>query len=84
VVQTFLDQLRSSDILRSGGNRWAVEDPSDGAVWVPRRKEFNNLTTCFATSCYPCSKEQIVDLLLEGVNSKMMDEIRPIIEVSEW
>jgi F-box protein 6 len=70
--------------LTSGGNRWAIEDPPQGADRVPQSEEFGNLTSCFATSYQSCSKEQIVDLLSEGVNSKMMDEFQPVIEVSEW
>jgi hypothetical protein len=84
VVYTFLDQLRSWNILSDGGDHWTVQDRPHGADSVPQSEEFNNLTSCFATSFHSCSKEQIVDLLLEGMNSKMMDEIRPIIEVSEW
>jgi hypothetical protein len=51
---------------------------------VPQSEEFDGLTSCFATSFNACSKEQIVDLLTAGMNSKMMDDFEPIIEVSEW
>jgi F-box protein 6 len=70
--------------LSNGGNCWTVEDPPQGADTVPCSEEFDNLTSCFATSYHSCSKEQIVNLLLQGMNSKMMDEFQPIIEVSEW
>jgi F-box protein 6 len=70
--------------LSTGGSNWTVEDPPQGADTVPEGEEFGNFTGCFATSYHSCSKEQVVDLLSEGVNSKIMDEFQPIIEVSEW
>jgi hypothetical protein len=72
------------NVLSSGGDNWAVEDPPHGADAVPQSEEFGDLTSCFATSYYSCSKEQIVDLLSAGVNGKIMDDFQPFIEVSEW
>lgn len=80
----FLDDLTCWDILSSGGNGWAVEDPPQGADRVPEGEEFGNLTSCFATSYQSCSKEQVVDLLSVGVNSRIMDQFQPVIEVHEW
>lgn len=70
--------------MTNGGDEWAIEDPPNGADAVPQSEEFDNLTSCFATSYYSCSKEQTVDLLSEGLNGSMMDEFQPPIEVSEW
>ena len=72
------------DVLSNGGGEWAIEDPPIGADAVPQSEEFDNLTSCFATSYQSCSKGQIVDLLSVGVNGKIMDEFQPLIEVSEW
>jgi F-box protein 6 len=72
------------DVLTNRGDKWAIEDPPAGADAVPQSEEFDNLTSCFATSYHYCSKEQIVDLLSVGVNGKIMDEFQPLIEVSEW
>lgn len=80
----FLDNLTNWNILSNGGNEWAIEDPPQGSDTVPQSEEFGDFTSCFATSYQSCSKEQVVDLLSEGMNSKMMDEFQPIIEVSEW
>lgn len=70
--------------MSSGGDKWVIEDPPIGADAVPQSEEFDDLSSCFATSYYSCSKEQIVDLLSAGVNGKIMDEFQPFIEVSEW
>jgi F-box protein 6 len=76
--------LKFWDVRSNGGNRWAVENPPGGADTVPQSEEFDDLTSCFATSYHSCSKEQVVDLLSAGVNGKIMDEFQPVIEVSEW
>lgn len=70
--------------MSNGGDKWVIEDPPSGADAVPQSEEFDDLTSCFATSYNSCSKEQIVDLLSAGVNGKIMDELQPFIEVSEW
>lgn len=78
------DSLTYWDILSNGGDEWAIEDPPQGADALPQSEEFGNFTSCFATSYHSCSKEQVVDLLSEGMNSKVLDEFQPIVEVSEW
>ncbi|XP_069696587.1 F-box only protein 6-like isoform X2 [Periplaneta americana] len=78
------EKLTHWDIISSGGDRWVVEDPPQGAEKLPESEEFGKLTSCFATSYHSCSKEQTIDLSSIGFGSKIMDELQPLIEVSEW
>ncbi|KAJ9578680.1 hypothetical protein L9F63_005104 [Diploptera punctata] len=72
------------DVLSSGGNGWRVENPPVGADILPCSEEFENLTSCFATSYHSCSKEQLIKLIDHGFTSWIMDKIQPDIHVSEW
>ena len=39
---------------------------------------------CFATSYGACVKEQTIDLVEEGVSVKVLDTMKPDIDISEW
>lgn len=78
------EQLGHWNIKSSGGDRWVIEDPPQGADTLPESEEIENLSSCFATSFYSCSKEQLINLNEHGFNDKIMDEVQPDIEVSEW
>jgi hypothetical protein len=68
-----------------------VECPPQGCSQVLPEEAFiyagiteSIIISCFATSFGPCEKEQIVSLKAQHVTSKLMDEMQPNIEVSEW
>uniref|UniRef100_A0A1B6KWT8 F-box domain-containing protein n=1 Tax=Graphocephala atropunctata TaxID=36148 RepID=A0A1B6KWT8_9HEMI len=69
------------EIVSSRGDGWAVEATPIGSQPLPDQLEGRS---CFVTSYAKSSKRQIIDLAKCGLNSKIMDEIRPHIEVSEW
>lgn len=67
-------------ILDSGGSGWKV-DFNFGNCIPPL--ELGG-SSCFTTSSGLCSKEQLVDLSEAGLSDRIMDEVRPDIEISEW
>lgn len=69
-----------------GGNHWIVEkkefiNPETDADLV---EENNGSVDNYATSYGWCCREQVVRLADVGLTDKIMDEIQPDIEVSEW
>lgn len=61
------------------GDGWRVESFPVGTDPLPLKSQ-----SCFATSFGPCIKEQVVDLVREGVSWEVLDTFKPPIEVSEW
>nr|CAD7261800.1 unnamed protein product [Timema shepardi] len=68
-------------IHSNGGNKWDVERTPLGCEPVPSEV---GADSCFVTSYQLCSKQQLVDLRVEGVPPQIMDELKPCITVSEW
>lgn len=72
-------------ILSEGGDCWKVENPPVGVTPLPSNELiFEGKQFCFVTSYRSCTKAQIIDLEVEGLTSYMLDELQPIIVVSEW
>ena len=74
------------ELLSNGGNRWKVETDCPGSGALP--EELLNLAggnhSSFATSYGWCEREQVIDLLAEGIPESILDGLRPAIFVSEW
>jgi len=68
-------------VLQSGGNGWAVEVVPHGSEPLPAHL---GETSCFVTSYGRCHKQQLITLAEHGLTTKIMDEVQPHIEVSEW
>lgn len=69
-------------VLSQGGDHWRVECPPLGVPLLPVTEPvFEGKQNCFATSYYSCSKEQTVDLLAEGLTSRILDFLQPPIVV---
>ncbi|KAK8764354.1 hypothetical protein V5799_033042 [Amblyomma americanum] len=64
---------------RVKGTDWKYEKAPDGADRLPLEKQ-----GCFATSYKRCTKQQVIDLVSEGILPVIMDTIKPDIEVSDW
>uniref|UniRef100_A0A1B6F471 F-box domain-containing protein n=1 Tax=Cuerna arida TaxID=1464854 RepID=A0A1B6F471_9HEMI len=68
-------------VLSSLGDGWTVETVPVGSQPLPEHLEGRS---CFVTSFAECSKQQSIKLSECGLSPKIMDEIQPHIEVSEW
>ncbi len=81
-----VDQLNYWTVASQGGYGFSFEQPPAGSDIVPQEsEEENNIDNfCFGTSYHSCSKEQIIDLTLLGIPSKVMDTYKPGIFVKDW
>ncbi|KAJ8672105.1 hypothetical protein QAD02_003364 [Eretmocerus hayati] len=68
-------------ITKNSGSGWTVENPPDGTPPL-EDAELNGAQHCFASSRDSCSKNQVVELLEEGVTGYLLDVIQPPIRVS--
>uniref|UniRef100_A0A1B6EY49 FBA domain-containing protein n=1 Tax=Cuerna arida TaxID=1464854 RepID=A0A1B6EY49_9HEMI len=68
-------------LTASGGEGWAVENVADGSDPVP---EYLEEHSCFVTSYYTCTKQQLINLKQYGLSSRIMDEIQPHFELCDW
>uniref|UniRef100_A0A1E1X7R7 Putative a receptor for ubiquitination targets n=1 Tax=Amblyomma aureolatum TaxID=187763 RepID=A0A1E1X7R7_9ACAR len=66
-------------IIENGGDGWKYEENPDGTDALPLEKQ-----GCFATSYGPCTKQQVINLVSEGILPVILDNYKPDIEVSEW
>lgn len=66
-------------ITENGGDGWKHEETPKGADPSPLERP-----GCFATSYGACTKQQVVNLVKEGVHPVILDNYKPEIEVSEW
>lgn len=66
-------------VLSNGGDGWTIECPPAGADPLPLANQH-----CFATSYGTCTKQQVIDLVKNGMFPEVMDQFKPPIEVSEW
>lgn len=81
----YLDRLKHWTIVLNGGDRWAIENPPVGCDPLPEHiTEFESHNSCFSTSFSECKKQQTIALKEHGFTDKIMDEIQPDIEISEW
>ncbi|XP_041801591.1 F-box only protein 6-like [Chelmon rostratus] len=71
------EHLNGWQILRNGGDRWAVH-----GVRVPHPDE--TVQKNFVTSYQMCRKSQLIDFKKEGYNSSFMDHFQPDIRISDW
>lgn len=78
-------------MLSCGGDGWKIEKPPLGCEPLPKDEEFPKNTTdilkhnsCFATSYYSCSKNQIIDLKKEGLYPEIMNKLQPKITIGDW
>lgn len=56
-------------IIKNLGDEFRIEDPPAGANQLPSDvKEFNNKTSCFATSFYECNKIQVLKLNFDFIS----------------
>ncbi|KAF4528918.1 hypothetical protein B566_EDAN012618 [Ephemera danica] len=82
--------LYVSIVTDNGGDMWAIELPFNGCKSLPEKALLENGIAvgkdvgCFATSFGYCVKHQMIKLEDFGVSTKLMDELRPTVEVSEW
>lgn len=67
------------EVTTEMGDGWRVESFPVGADSLPLESQ-----SCFATSFGPCIKEQVIDLVREGVACEILDTFKPPIEISEW
>ncbi|XP_011501762.1 PREDICTED: F-box only protein 2-like [Ceratosolen solmsi marchali] len=71
-------------ILNFGGNGWAVECPPIGVPPLPEDPIFNGENACFVTSYNKCLKVQVINLIEQGFSKYLLDNLQPIIKVSEY
>ncbi|XP_046383868.1 F-box only protein 44-like [Ischnura elegans] len=78
-------------IISNGGDGWRVEKTPCGAEGLPptnskgeAHPDFMGHSSCFVTSFYSCSKEQIINLREHGLTNNFMDHVQPPIHISEW
>lgn len=75
------------EIVKNGGDRFIVE-PDKGHGSGEKPPELIALAggkNCnFATSYGWCSKRQVIDLLSEGIEERLLDEMQPAFKVGEW
>ena len=85
--EAFSQTLEGGVFRRGGGDEWTIEDG-----WIkpeePRNaillKENEGCTKNYVTSHEWCCREQFIDLLSLGFLPKILDELQPAIDVSEW
>lgn len=75
------ESMASWTITASDGDGWTVESEPQGADPVPPEA---GGVSCFATSYMLCEKHQTIDLIKEGINEELLDEVHPPIAVGEW
>ncbi|XP_054263500.1 F-box only protein 6-like [Macrosteles quadrilineatus] len=68
-------------VLSSEGNGWSVEVEPTGSEPLPAHLPGRS---CFTTSYGWCIKEQLITLEGHSLNSLIMDQIQPQLDVSEW
>lgn len=68
-------------IQRNGGEGWIIERPPAGAPRLSEDPEFGQKQHCFVTSYGTCEKAQTINLINEGFSAKILDNLRPPIEV---
>jgi F-box protein 6 len=84
------DKFSHWTITENGGNRWVIELPFQGCSSLPDEALLENKIPeteevgCFATSYAMCKKHQLIKLKDHKVSSKLLDEVKPTIEISEW
>ncbi|XP_069560464.1 F-box only protein 44-like isoform X1 [Brachyistius frenatus] len=71
------DQLNGWEILRNGGDKWAVH-----GMRIPLPDA--TIRSNFVTSYGLCIKSQLIDLEKEGYKPSFMDHIQPDIRISDW
>ncbi|XP_066528301.1 F-box only protein 2-like isoform X2 [Hoplias malabaricus] len=74
------DGLKYWELIKNGGDRWKVEDmPGDcGPAFIDK-----TVTKYFTTSYQMCLKQQVVDLLEEGLTAEELDRGSPV-TVEDW
>ncbi|KAF4524836.1 hypothetical protein B566_EDAN014319 [Ephemera danica] len=83
------DKFKHWTITENRGHKWRVETPT-GCKPVPEEALLENgidgaeNVSCFSTSFGNCAKHQIIKLKDHKIGSKMMDEVKPSVVVSEW
>lgn len=80
--QKNLSSDRDWTIISDGGDGWTVESPPAGVPPLPEDPVFNGINCCFVTSYGKCWKQQIVDLVKEGLSEYVLDNWQPPIKVS--
>ena len=78
--------IKHWNVLKNGGQKWKVETdcPGSGALPYQLLGLSGGKRTNFATSHAWCEREQVIDLIREGIPEKVLDDLRPPIFVSEW
>lgn len=86
--EMFKTERRTNKIRwdRGGGDKWTTEE------WIKKDNEKDqevlkeNGGSCqnYVTSYGWCCRQQVVEFASVGLGSKVMDEVRPSIAVSEW
>ena len=79
----------STTVFSDGTNNWKVnkrglqiERPP---VYADTPQESADApSVCFATTYFWLEKEQVIDLLANGIDKLILDQVQPLIEVSEW
>ncbi|KAL1270711.1 hypothetical protein QQF64_029727 [Cirrhinus molitorella] len=71
------DGFQGWEVVHNGGGHLVIGEIS---------KPFpdNTVTKCFVTSNYLCHKEQVIDLKKEGYTDAFMDQLQPLIKISDW
>ncbi|KAF5295950.1 hypothetical protein FQA39_LY12722 [Lamprigera yunnana] len=78
-------QLENWTVVEEGGNKFLVEDPPVGADPLNLDvSEFNNKTSCFATSYSRCYKIQNIKLGKSNLFRYILSNYKPHIFLSEW
>jgi len=74
----FVEKLKHWTVI-NGGDGWAVEQEPNGCEPFPK-----GYPSCFVSSYGKCSAEQQIDLRAVGLTQKVMDEVNPVITISDW
>lgn len=72
-------------INKNFGDGFCIEDPPHGCNLLPIDvEEFKESTSCFATSYGECNKEQVIRLIGRNLFTRILNEYKPKVSVSEW
>lgn len=73
------------NIVYNYGDEFKIENPPNGSDPLPEGVlEFNNHTSCFATSYYECNKFQQVSFANNRLMQFIFNKYKPHIYLSEW
>lgn len=79
-----LENFSHWKVDQNGGDQFRIEEKPCGSHPLENFTDVKGPYKCWVTSYGWCEKHQVIDLISEGCSPKVLDEMRPEIQVSEW